>query len=220
MAGDEDASPHATDLRHFGLTTPQGFDPLLPEQYKKTIEATTPFRTDRLFYLTPAHKPLLDLLAVRYFITKPDGPSRAALARDPDFRLLEPSQTFFLVYEYLKAKPPYRWEGDLERVAWNPGGREFRVRSAGGGRFLLIEQCFPGWRATVDGRRVEIERWAGAFQAVEVPPGEHRVRFEYRSEALAWGALVSLAALAAAAAAYFPARRATRVDPALVPREE
>jgi hypothetical protein len=201
VAGDEDASPQATDLRHFGLTTPQGFDPLLPEQYKKVIEATTPFRTDRLFYLTPAHKPLLDLLAVRYFITKPDGPSRAALARDADFRLLEPSDTFFLVYEYLKAKPPYRWEGDLERVVWNPGEREFRVRSAGGGRFLLIEQYFPGWRATVDERGVGIERWAGAFQAVRVPPGEHRVRFEYRPRSLRYGALVCLFALAALVAA-------------------
>jgi hypothetical protein len=201
VAGDEGASPQAVDLRHFGLTSPQGFDPLLPEQYKKVIEGTTPFRTDRLFYLTPAHKPLLDLLAVRYFITRPDGPSRAALERDPDFRLLEPSNTFFLVYEYLKARPPYRWEGDLERVVWNPGEREFHVRSAGGGRFLLIEQCFPGWRATVDGRRVEIQRSAGAFQAVEVPPGEHRLRFEYRPPSLRYGALVSLFALAALVAA-------------------
>jgi hypothetical protein len=201
VLGDEGASHQVTDLRHFGLTTPQGFDPLLPEQYRETIEATTPFRTDRLFYPDPRNKKLLDLLAVRYVVTKPDGPSRAALAADTDFRLMEPSQSFFIVYEYLKARPAYRWEGRLERVVWNAGEREFWVHSVDGGRFALIEQYFPGWRATVDGRRVEIERWGGAFQAVRVPPGEHRVCFEYRSASLRWGALVSLVSLVTLAAA-------------------
>jgi len=69
------------------------------------------------------------------------------------------------------------------------------VRSDTGGQFALAEQLFPGWRATVDGAPVHIEPWSGAFQAVWVPPGEHRVEFDYRSSGVRVGALVSLPAL-------------------------
>src|SRR5215831_17087342 len=40
---------HSTDIRRYGLATPQGFDPLLPEQYKTAIERYKTFQTNRLF---------------------------------------------------------------------------------------------------------------------------------------------------------------------------
>src|SRR5258708_22928668 len=44
---------HPTDLRKFGLATPQGVDALLPRQYKAMIERYEPFRTNRLFDIPP-----------------------------------------------------------------------------------------------------------------------------------------------------------------------
>ena len=67
---------------------------------------------------------------------------------------------------YGNAKPPYGWgdgSGEARPTAWMPENRAFQVRSDRGGRFFLIEQFFPGWRATVDGRPSGIERWKGAF---------------------------------------------------------
>jgi uncharacterized membrane protein YfhO len=79
--------------------------------------------------------------------------------------------------------------------AWRPARREFLVRSDQGGRFVLVEQFFPGWEGQVDGHAANIERWNGAFQAVYVPPGEHTVEFRYHSRLLPAGAAISLLSL-------------------------
>ncbi len=194
----DDPGPHPTDFRHYRLSTPQGFDPLLPAPYKRAVEAFTPFRTDRLFQIDPANQPLLQLLAVRYYLASVHSSSHAFLAASPDFRLLQPAESFFHVFEYLHATPVYRWEkvaGTAEPVSWTPERRELLVRSGSGGRFVLIEQYLPGWTATIDGAPVPIERWGEAFQSVQVAAGEHRVQFLFRSRGLRLGALVSLVSL-------------------------
>ncbi len=204
VALDEDASPHSTYLRHYRLDTPQGFDPLLPAAYKAFIEARVKFRTDRLFWIGPRDKELMRRTGVRYFITMPGKPSHAALSADPEFRLLQPSQSFFNVFEYRNAAARFGWEkpagGSADSALWLPSVRKFRVRSAAGGRFMLAEQCSPGWRVRIDGREARLERDSeGVFQAVRVPPGEHRLTFEYRSPGFRWGLAVSAIAIAALA---------------------
>ena len=199
----DETDPFVTALRHFGLSTPQGFDPLLPVQYKKAIEAHIPFRTDRLFYIPPANEVLLRRLGVRYFLTTESGPAYPSLVSNSSFRLLEPAQTHFRVFEFLRARPAFHWEQDGETPAsvelkrWAPEQREFLARSSAGGRFVLVEQFFPGWRASVDGRPVPIERWGEAFQAIPVEAGEHRIQFEFRSRGLRVGAVVTAISLLA-----------------------
>jgi hypothetical protein len=199
---DENAAPFTTDMRHWGLTSPQGFDPFLTVQYKSFVEEDTPFQTDRLFYLDPSKPRLLDLVGVRYFITREGGARYEAIRSSPLFRLVGPEATFYRVYEYLKATPSFRWEspkgaGQIQTILWTPEKRGFHLRAEAAGRFVLAEQLFPGWRATVDGQPVRIEPWQKAFQSVPVQAGEHVVRFEYRPASLEIGAAISLLALAA-----------------------
>jgi uncharacterized membrane protein YfhO len=70
------------------------------------------------------------------------------------------------------------------------------VQSGRGGRFVLVEQFFPGWRGSVDGRPMAIERWRGVFQAIRVTPGAHRVKFEFCPASIRVGAAVSALAVA------------------------
>jgi hypothetical protein len=194
-----ETGPGPTGLRHQGVTTPQGFDPFLPEQYRVFVEQEgSPFRSDRLFDLQPSNERLLQLLWVRYFVVIPNSALYPVLLTNPNFRLLQPSESFFKTFEYLRARPGYYWEeadgGSVERRVWEPEEREFLVRSGRGGKFVLAEQWFPGWQAWVDGREVVIERWRGTLQAVEVTPGEHVVRFRFRSVGLRLGAVVSVVA--------------------------
>jgi uncharacterized membrane protein YfhO len=84
---------------------------------------------------------------------------------------------------------------EVRRDVWRPEHREFTLRSPGGGRMVMVEQFYPGWTADIDGRKAAIERWDGAFQAVSVPGGEHRVRFRYRPWTLPAGAAVTLVSL-------------------------
>ena len=111
------------------------------------------------------------------------------------YRLLGSMPTYYKVYEYLEAQPPYSWEGQIQRSAWEPERRAFNVRSAAGGKLGLHEQFFPGWTATVDGKSAAVESWMGAFQGVTVPAGDHTVEFQYRPRSLGLGGGISLLAL-------------------------
>jgi hypothetical protein len=197
------------EFRHFGLATPQGGDPLAPREYR-TVLGTTP--GDTATDLDPVRrKDLLKLLGVRYVLSSENGLRLDALRSDPDFRLL-PGDAYWKVFDYRDATLPYRWEAadpanTVERIAFEPERREFRVRSPRGGRFVLIEQFYPGWEARVDGNPASILRWGGAFQSVVVSPGEHAIAFQFHSRLLRLGAAISLAALAALLVAGITSRR-------------
>jgi hypothetical protein len=197
------------ELRHWGLTTPQGFDPFLPTHYRRLIGRIAHFRSNWELDLDPGNATALHLLGVRYFISSEAAPLYSRLSRNPDFRLLEPSQPFHKVFEFTRSRPSYELiaesspaapENTSERrpevncTRWDPEIREFVVRSEAGARLVLSEQFFPGWQATVDGSAGPVDRWREAFLSVRVPPGSHRVAFRFRSPGLRRGALLSLVA--------------------------
>ncbi len=197
---DVDTGPLPNDFRHMGLITPQGFDPLLTTPFRKMVETYAHFTTDRLFAVDPENYAALRLFGVRYVISSEYSKVYPKLKDNPHYRLLGSTPTFYRVYEYLDAQPPYSWEGgsqgdQVERRAWQPERRAFDVHSASGGKLALHEQFFPGWTAMIDGKSATVESWMGAFQAVEVPAGEHAVEFRYRSRLLGWGGGISLLAL-------------------------
>jgi hypothetical protein len=187
-------------LRHSGLTTPQGFDPLLPAQYQALIDPIWRFRTNREFDITPEKEDALRLLGVGHFVTAERAPLYLQLASNPHFRLLPPEDGYYKVFELIDAQPAAGWEaervhGTTGIVKWEPERRTFRVQSADGGDFRLAEQFFPGWTATLDGAPTQIVRCHQAFQCVTVPAGEHVVEFQYGSPTLFPGAVVSLLSL-------------------------
>ncbi len=187
-------NPTLKDLRHYGLSTPQGFDPMLPARYVEELAGAAAFENQRTFRIDPSQASVLRRLGVRYVMTVRGGPYYEALAGKPRFRLLGSEQSFSAVFEYLDALPAYRWSvGTVRPVAWTPELREFELDSPNGGDFVLAEQFYPGWRAYLDGKPVRIRPYSRAFQQVTVPTGAHRLRFEYRAEGLRAGAAVSTA---------------------------
>jgi len=90
------------------------------------------------------------------------------------------------------------------------------VRASGSGLLVLSDNWFPGWRASVDGREVPVERVDYLFRGVRLGPGEHTVEFRYRplSWRLGWiVSLVSLALLALALIAGTRRRNTTTTTP-------
>ena len=57
------SSIFSTELRHARRTTPQGFDPFIPVEYR-TMVGPEKFRFEREFELNPNDRPLLALLGV------------------------------------------------------------------------------------------------------------------------------------------------------------
>jgi len=190
-----DGAPSSMEFRMFGVSSPQGLDPLLSARYRALMEQWgATFETTRVFRMNYTNREMLGTLGVRYAISYNGSPSEAVLAGSPDFRRIGPD-SFYHVYEYVHAQPAYQWAGEARVTEWLPERRTFTAQSAAGGRFVLAERQMPGWRATVDGREVPIALWRGVFQAIEVPAGGHAVVFEYRSRLLPAGAAISGAAL-------------------------
>ncbi len=206
-----DGSPTAMDFRMWGLATPQGLDPFLTRRYRRFVQPWATFQTSRVFLVDYRNDSMLQTLGVRYAITYKGAASAAVLAASPRFRRLGPD-SFYQVYEYRDARPPFGFDGtagEAHPSGWTPERRSFQVRSPAGGRFTLVEQFLPGWTATVDGRPVPVELWRGVFQLIAVPPGEHTVVFRFRSPLLPVGAAISLLAWAGLIAVAALKRRGT-----------
>ncbi len=200
----DDTAPPPADLRHTGLAAPQGFDPFLSIPYREFASQYAEYNGDRNFWFDPvAHDAeALRLLGVRYIITSEGGRAYSELAADPRFTVVGKPDSYYRVFEYQDAVPPYGWlardtSDHVEVLDWSPERRSFRVSTSRGGRLTLSEQWFPGWEVEFDreGRRIASDRWKDVFQSVQVPAGEHVVTFTYRSTLLWPGAAISAISL-------------------------
>ncbi|MGA9533827.1 MAG: hypothetical protein WBR18_14000 [Anaerolineales bacterium] len=75
---------------------------------------------------------------------------------------------------------------EVDSFAWQPSRIE--VLASGPGRLVLAENAYPGWIATIDGDRVEIDPAASLLRSVALPAGEHRVVFQF----IPWEAILGL----------------------------
>lgn len=71
------------------------------------------------------------------------------------------------------------------------------------GMVILTDTWFPGWRATVDGKRAKIERAYGFVRGVVVEPGNHTIEMRYRPVSVYLGGALSLLACGIVIAVFF-----------------
>ncbi len=76
------------------------------------------------------------------------------------------------------------------------------------GMVVVSETFFPGWIAAVDGRPVKLYVAYAALRGVVVERGRHWIEMKYRPLSVQFGALMTLAGLAGAAALRWRQRRA------------
>jgi hypothetical protein len=85
--------------------------------------------------------------------------------------------------------------GSARIVSYEPERVEVRARAERPGLVVLNDTWYPGWKATVDGREVPIERVDYVFRGVRVGPGEHTIAFTYEPLSFRLGWIVSLLGL-------------------------
>ena len=93
-------------------------------------------------------------------------------------------------------------EPDVSVVRYEADDVVLEVSSPRPGFVVLLDTCFPGWKAFVDGDETPIYRADYNFRAVTVPAGRSSVHFTYRPLSFRIGlalALVSMGLLALAA---------------------
>ena len=76
------------------------------------------------------------------------------------------------------------------------------VQSADSALILAAQSFYHPWRAYVDGKTTTLWKANYAFQALEVPPGKHRVDLIYEDRAFFWGAIFSTLSLLGCAGAW------------------
>ena len=82
-------------------------------------------------------------------------------------------------------------------LAESPGSATFSVENPSDhARVLDFAMVWaPGWEVEVDGARAELLAVDGVVMGVRVPPGQHKVRFEYHAPGLAAGVALTVAGL-------------------------
>ena len=96
---------------------------------------------------------------------------------------------------------PYERDNGPGRVSireYSPGGRYvLDAVMERDGWIVITETAWSGWRAYVDGRRVQMQNANTSFLSVHVPAGRHSVRLTYWPESFVIGRAISFATLAA-----------------------
>ena len=108
-------------------------------------------------------------------------------------------------------------EGTPHEIANGPGtltlhrdgfGLSIDAVMAADGWVVASQSAWKGWRAYLDGRRVQMRFANHAFLGVFVPRGRHHVKLQYLPESFTRGRDVSFATLGVLAiAAVFPSAR-------------
>lgn len=85
--------------------------------------------------------------------------------------------------------------GVVRSAHWDMAKARFDVDSSRPGMLVVSQAWFPGWEATVAGRRAPVLRVDGLVQGVPVPAGRHNVALRYRAPGLRAGAAISVLTL-------------------------
>lgn len=59
--------------------------------------------------------------------------------------------------------------------------------------FVIMTQAwYPGWKAYIDGKRIDIKLVNNVVQGIEVPQGNHQIEFRFTSPSMILGGIISL----------------------------
>ncbi|MFL6257147.1 MAG: YfhO family protein, partial [Pyrinomonadaceae bacterium] len=111
----------------------------------------------------------------------------------PDGSKWEPQRTALVESEPGAAPASSSTQGgSAEVVRYEPNRVDVKTKAVVPSLLVLAENHYPGWRAYLDGQAVGVLRVNYNQRGVQVPAGEHEVRFVYRPKSVLFGAVVSL----------------------------
>ncbi len=196
---------------------------VLPEPFRllnvKYVLLPTSLRLDpNLFELVYAdeiniyrHKACCDrALLVFDYQVDPDPASVLARVRSGGF---DPQKTLLLEQEPKKTEngtskiPATNADSRVRIVSYEPDEVRIEASLPRPGFLLLLDTYFPGWSATVNGRKTPIYRADYNFRAVSLPTGRSTICFSYQPWSLRVGAVLSAASLLAIGALWFWPRK-------------
>lgn len=83
-------------------------------------------------------------------------------------------------------------EGNAIITNYSPNHLEIKTKSNKDSVLVLSDNYFPGWKAKVNGKPVEIMRANFAFRSISIPKGESEIEFYYLPDSFRFGVIISV----------------------------
>lgn len=199
-----------------GIPSANNFDPLLPRRYQQWIDALESAEAER-------QQQMLAGAAVSVVERVDEGQplgvrfdSLEALPRlrwVPCARVVSTSQEAMHLLSSGKLEPGRQIAVELPaaerpeicapapqsaaQLSWleqTPNHLRIAVDAPGGGWLFLADTFYPSWQARADGNKVPIFPADGLFRAIQLPPGQYELEFNYRPLSFWVGAVLSVLA--------------------------
>jgi Bacterial membrane protein YfhO len=146
---------------------------------------------DGRVYRNPAALPRVFLVGRQQTVPGDDDALRTVTAPGFDGREVAVTQTALAGIPQTGGGNP----GSAELVSYGPERVVAEASAERRSLLVLTDVHFPGWKATVDGKSVPIERVDYLLRGVVVPPGTHRVEFSYEPASFRAGWIISVLGL-------------------------
>lgn len=185
----------------FGLEMADGVDPLILASYQEFMQKATgipvkgysvtlpPFETgepakDNRYYQPDFQ--LLALAGVKYVLSEFDIQGRDLYleTRIGSTRIYQ--NPFYVGMAWLE-----QGETKIPVSSIHHTANTIEIQNVTQGRLVLAEINYPGWQAFLDDLPAKIVPAYDILRSVEIPPGNHRVRLEYRPAKVYAGGLLS-----------------------------
>ncbi|GDX64910.1 hypothetical protein LBMAG35_17490 [Chlorobiota bacterium] len=83
----------------------------------------------------------------------------------------------------------------IKTVEYGPNQLSYEVETSMNGILCLSEIWYPAWKASIDGKEVDIHRINWSMRGIEVPSGKHTIVMTYDSKAYAIGSKITYSGL-------------------------
>lgn len=176
----------------YGLRDVQGYDSLFTGRYKtfanefalpnrNGVKDSSPVVVGNMVFFHSATEQTIARNAVSLPTDSPSFSADVVPKGNPSYNQIRD----MAVYENPAASRASLLSNDgalqAASLSWiedSPTRVRVKAKASKASHLILTDECYPGWKAYVDGKEAQISR-AGVFRRVEVESGEHEILFRY-----------------------------------------
>ena len=137
-------------------------------------------------------------LAYEAAVVKPEEALQAIeSSKLPDGRELDLTRTALVEEPLSLSSQEVDPNAAVQVLSVSDNTMEVRTSSASPSILVTSDAYYPGWSVSVDGQRAHLFRADYAIRGVQLPAGQHLVRFEFRPRSFYYGVVVSVISLLA-----------------------
>lgn len=186
----------------YGIYSATGYSPSILRPYFEYISRSVGQSGEQAMlshdvqvpYMSAANAGVIDFLNIKYIIVPPEHDPFADNAR---YQLVwDDDRNKYRLYENTSVLPRYFLSdqscGTVEVSSYTPNKVVLAVSSTCAATIRSSEVWYPGWTATIDGKRTSIDKENGVFRTLFISPGKHVIVYEFRPTIFLFGGIISV----------------------------